>query len=331
MTQVVTLLWLGAPALLDAHAAALDAWAAAHQARWDPPGASHVTALERDGAVVEDVEQSLEEARVAGASLDDRRARRALEVAADALLAHPELPEAAWLLASRHRLLAEVVARAHGDATSVRSLMEAAYALEGARARQVEAAAPEPPTPASVTVRARGLRAGQSLWLDGLAVSSEFHAAPGQHQLRVERDGVTVWAAWIEARGAKTQINVAAPDAEPCSDVDLAGVKAARGGLDVPASVRCEEWIAARPGARGSVWIASCAGPRCGAETSWRAVSLPLAPTPIAPAARGGPTWVTWTLLGATAAAFGTVLLWQAGAFGEEPTPPPRWQYQGPH
>src|SRR5687768_10909269 len=103
MSKAIVLLWLGtgSPAAFDAD---LDGWARARFARLEAPPADAPEGLAYDEAIVQAAEESIEQARIAAASLDVATATKRLAETDELVRKHPELPQAAWLMAERLRV-----------------------------------------------------------------------------------------------------------------------------------------------------------------------------------------------------------------------------------
>ena len=136
VTFTATSVWLapGGEAPGDAARRALTAWARAHDVTLAEPTAGEPRALAVDLAVADSVELELERAREAVAAQDADTAERALSRAEGELRAHPELPQAAWLLAEvergwavRHTRVAPV------DAERAERAWQRAAGLDGGR------------------------------------------------------------------------------------------------------------------------------------------------------------------------------------------------------
>src|SRR5262245_20998612 len=84
--------------------------------------------------VVNRIEAAIDEAQTLAASLDEERALELLAGVERELLAHPELPQAAWLMAERHQATAAIRRKQPGGAEEASRLVESARALEGPRA-----------------------------------------------------------------------------------------------------------------------------------------------------------------------------------------------------
>lgn len=273
--------------------------------------------------LVLDVEGRLDEARTLASSLDEERALALLASIERDIVEHPELPQAAWLLAEHHRIAADVRAGDADAAEQAAALSHAAAVLEGSRvapfgSNGASVQAPEP----SLRVRITDLGPRDSLELDGESGGGDRRVAPGVHQLRVLRDGDLVFAGWARL-GAAPELALGVRPLVPCSDEDLAHVGATADAVSVPHPVACAHWFAARP-TPGGLELASCQHAACSGFT-------PLSdPTP---PPREFPAWATAALVGAGAVAAGFVSVWAAGGFEREHAPPPQttFVYRGLH
>jgi hypothetical protein len=320
MIAEAPLVWL-APEAPGAEAQrALDAWAIARGVRLVTPAEPTTAELTLDLAAADRVEQEIEHAREAIAAQDADAADRALARAERELFAHPELPQAAWLLAEVERAWAVRFARvAPIDAERAERAWARAAALDGGRASGVG----EPHAAAAPTVKARILSTTTdvALTLDGVPIAAgAIERAAGAHQIVVTRDGKTAWAAWVTLAEGTV---VALPDfaGVACSANDLARARFVADAIDAR-GVRCPRWIAALPLASlggadsATVRVATCEGDRCGPLLEWRAPRggdfLPVAPPTTT---TRWPVWGTWTLVGAGAVAVGVVAIVASGVF----------------
>src|SRR5215472_14152928 len=218
MAAALTLVWLERePPSVEARSA-LEEWARARGVQLEAPRDVPPPELPVDLTVADKVEDDLEHAHNALAALDADGAERALAHAEGSLLEHPELPQAAWLLAEVSRAWAVRWTRvAPVDAERAARAWRQAAALDGGRASGVgepTGIAPEPAVDATLTLDdAEGTRA----LLDGVAVSpGALHTAAGRHQLVVSRAGVPVWAAWVNVAPG-IEIRAAIPPVAACS------------------------------------------------------------------------------------------------------------------
>lgn len=333
MFGALVVLWLGSDAQLAERRADISAWAHTRQLHAEllrPAAESY------DGRLADEIEALLEEARTLPAATGTPDA---LERAEALLLAHPELPQAAWLLAERYAIEAHALAGS-ADATLARraELGERALALEGVRAVAAgaapwsAAAAAQPHVPAP-----RSPRPHDQVFIDGVVIDGDALAtdaapgrlAPGRHHVRVARAAQAVWSGWITIGPGSAEL---LPDpTTPCSALDLADVAAGSSAPEPAAGVRCGRWAVARPRLGGGVDLAECAGSHCEA---WQPAGSVLRDTPAlasegAALERGWPGWATWSLIGAGALAATGVVLWQVGAFDRD-APGTEFVFTGP-
>jgi hypothetical protein len=321
----VTLVWM-APALAPEpeQARALASWARAHGVRLELPRTETPRAIPVDLHAGDDVERLLDRVRDAIAGRDAEAADRALAAAESTLRAHPELPQASWLMAEVERARSMRFRRLPPlDEEAAERAWMRAEALDGGRLPGVgERAATAHPPDATITLEP--VPAGATTWLDGRATATSSgvvttHA--GVHSVVITWEDVPVWASWVEApAGSSTvHLNVAGPT--PCSSGDLAVGRVA-GGTIAAEHVRCGAWVAAMAGPRpSSVLVATCEADRCGALLEWNTpatANWTWTPPPHPPGS--WPSWATWGLVGAGAVIATSVVLVASGALQAGPT-----------
>jgi hypothetical protein len=322
----VALEWM-APALApDAEQSrALASWARAHGVRLELPGTERPRAMPVDARVGDEVERLLERVRDALAGRDADAADHALAAAESTLRAHPELPQASWLMAEVERARSARFRRLPplDDEAAERAWMRA-ESLDGGRLPGVgERGATAAPAEATITLQP--VPAGATTWLDGRATtprSGVVTTHAGVHAVVITWDDAPVWATWIEVPPGSSTVHLAVTGPPPCSSGDLGLGRVAGGAVDAE-HVRCGAWVAALPGPRpSSVLVATCEADRCGALLEWDApVSANWTWTPPpAHAAGGWPTWATWGLVGAGAVIATSVVLVASGALQSAPT-----------
>jgi hypothetical protein len=307
---------------------ALDEWGRSRGLRLSAPVPTNAVSLRVDQAFADGVEDELEKARDATSALDAEGAERSLARAEGTLRRHPELPQAAWLMAEVERGWARRWASVPPkEPERAAAAWRRARTLDGGR----EPGAGETATTAAdpeVSFELYLDDAGQSeVRLDGhLLPQGLLRRAKGEHQLTVTRRGAVEWAGWIGvAEGVS--IRVAPPAPLPCSSQDLSRVV-----LDEDDSkrvrangVRCERWVVAEPrAAPGELLVASCTMDRCGVPLEW-SLNRVDSPTP-AEIVRGTsrwPAWATWTLIGLGAAAITGATLGIDAAFHAGSSSPP--------
>jgi hypothetical protein len=314
MTQTATLLLLLAGAPTSGERRLLADFARQNHVAFVAPAPTPASSLPGyRGELVLDLEGRLDEARTLASSLDEEHALALLDAVERELLKHPELPQAAWLLAEHHRVEAEVRREDPEARARVTELRHAADALEGPRALAFGATddgTSAGAAPANVTVR--DLTARDSLEVDGQHGGAARLVAPGLHQVRVLRERELVFAAWQEL-GSEPNVTLGVRPIAPCSDEDL-GVDVSGTAPRAHAPVACPDWFVARRAARG-LELARCQASACGAF-------VPLVAS--APEARPFPAWATATLVGAGAIAAGFLAVWAAGGFEHEAAAPPK-------
>ena len=228
------------------------------------------------------------------------------------MLAHAELPQAAWLMAELERCRSARWSRVPPrDAEAADRAWKRAEALDGGRTPGI-VEKPSASRPRAATLRI-GLTGADDVqtWLDGKPVTATVETLAGPHALVVTWSGAPVWAQWIDAPAGSSSIAADAPSAPPCSRADVAQARIVEG--DVRArNVRCPHWVAASPGEQpGEVRLATCDGEGCEPMLRWRAPepwtwTPPTGPKGTAERDRGPgggwPAWATWGAIGAGAA-----------------------------
>ena len=312
----LTLVWLGAHEPDAASSAALQRWAEQRSVRLEQPAPE----ASIDGAasqnVVERCERSLDEARGQLQAGDEEGARTTLGAMERNLREHPDILQAAWLMAERHRLEARI---ARGERPEQAAHWEKlADVLEGKRATafgEPSRTASTAPPQIQLALTVHGARRFDVYW-DGAPSTLDLATAPGEHHLLVMRGARVAWAGWVGVLSSG-HVDVWVPDAPPCAAEDFTGVAVESDArVRVPSAVRCTAWAAAWPGpTRGTVHVAVCAGNGCHASTTLGEAGAP--PIAAKESASGGflPGWATWTLAGVGAAAATSIVLWQSGAF----------------
>jgi hypothetical protein len=282
-----------------------------------------------EAALVERIEAELDEARTLGSSLDEAGALALLDRIEAELLKHPELPQAAWLLAERHRATALIRGRLPEGVADAAALSHAAAILEGRRAptfgEPTSVAASDTPR---VKVRVRGLDPRDRLELNGRHGSHEVELESGRHHVRVLRGGELAFAAFFDWSAATAELDFGVPALVPCSAEDLRDVEGARGFAPAaPAGIACRRWVVVRRSPRG-LELAECAFERC------KSFTLLSAPTPKqreSKRERDFPAWASVALASLGAIGTGSLVLWGAGVFDRrEQAPVTRFVYEGP-
>jgi hypothetical protein len=231
----------------------------------------------------------------------------------------PRLLQAAWLLAERYRLEAQIARSTRTDGAALWDAQ--ADALEGERTPAFGENEPRPNVPAriDVAVAVHGARRYEAFW-DGLRATSRMNIVPGEHHLLVLQGGQVGWAGWVSVLRPGT-VDVWVRDAAPCSAEDLAGLAPAEQPTPL-AGVRCPRWALSMPGpGPGTVRIALCQREQCEPMVTAGPVGDVVVASPPATHSQGFPAWATWTLVGFGAALATSVVLWRAGVFDHnEPT-----------
>jgi hypothetical protein len=320
MEAPATLVWV-APAPPDAdQTRAVSSWALAHGVRLVAPNDEAAPSLTVDPRIADDVERLLDRARDAMVARDGEAVDRVLSAAASTLQAHPELPQAAWLMAEVERARSSRLRRiAPVDEAAAAAAWTRADALDGGRVVGVGEQGAASAAAATLTLPA-GLPPGATVLLDGSAAATgTISTRAGPHALVVVVDGSPSWASWIDAPAGTSSVQVSAPLIPACSKIDVARASTAGESIDAT-GVRCASWLAA-VGDGDGIRVAVCAADHCGPLIAWRA-PLPwtYAPPP-EPSHRGGwPAWATWGLVGASAVVATGVVVLATGALKSAPT-----------
>lgn len=302
------------------------------EARWSarfvavPKGAAPLTFPDYSSELVAEIERLLEKARTQGAALAEDEARAALSEVERLLHAHPELPQAAWLMAERHELAASLADRTR--ASNSAELRKRARALETERAASFgqEPTSLAEPLPA-FRLEIQGPRARDRLEWDGAEQAFPAEVRAGEHQLRVLRDGELLWAGWVSVSPSRPVLELDAARVLACSARDLAGTSDGDARPRTPAEVSCPAWAVLRI-KQGRSEIAICRRSHCG---SWYAAAplVARAADKPRPVAGGVPRWAGYAIAGAGALLITGVTLWQVGAFDRNGSSEPRWVYEG--
>jgi hypothetical protein len=321
-----TLVWIAPDAPDAAATRALATWASVHGVVLQAPRDERPRSLAIDPGIADQVEALLDRARDAIAAREGDAIDRATASAEDLLRVHPELPQAAWLMAEVQRARSTRWRRVlPADPEAAEREWLRAEALDGGRMPGLgeTSAASHPPRAELVLA----LPDPDGARLDGADVPATGLAATraGLHALVVTAEGAPVWAGWIEVPPGRSTLAIDAPAAPPCSSADTA-----RAGLESETvradHVRCARWVAVAPGpAPGALRIATCGASQCGPVVVWRAAAPWTGPSPVAPAAGDGrdrrwPAWATWVLAGAGVAVATGIALAASGAFQAAPT-----------
>ena len=322
---VVTLVWMATEAPDGGQERALASWAHAHGVKLELPRAAKPRAIPVDTRFGDDVERQLDRARDAIAGRDVEGADRALAAAESTLRAHPELPQASWLMAEVERTRSARFRRVPPlDEEAADRAWIRAEALDEGRLPGVgeRAATAHPP---DATVALGPLPAGMTAWVDGRATSARSGVVTtqaGAHTVVLTWEEVPVWASWIEAPAGSSTLHLAVAGPAPCTRGDVNLARVAGGSVDAE-HVRCGAWVTALAGPRpSSILVATCEAARCGALLEWNAPGPPnWAWTPPGEhPRRGWPTWATWGLVGAGAVIATSAVLVASGVLQSAPT-----------
>jgi len=300
LDAATTIVWLGEQAADSQASATLSAWARSRNLVLAAPAGSVPPTIAVDLGISATVEDLLDSARDALTARSGTDVDRALKAAESLLEAHPELPNAAWLMAEierarsvRCRLIAPTDDEAADRAWSRASALDTGR-LAGPGEPTVAAA-----RPATITPEMRASRETQ-VWIDGSPVGpGPIASRAGPHALVVTRRGGPIWASWIEAPPGPSTVALSQLDAAPCSTADLEEAHLA-GGYVSAELARCAHWVAAAPGLTlGAIRIATCQEDQCGPLVDWRPSPVWSQPPPHERERRSGwPSWATWGLVG---------------------------------
>jgi hypothetical protein len=269
-----------------------------------------------DAARADRLEAELEQARTALAALEEQAAAERLERIAAELLAHPHLPQAAFLMAECLALQAQAAPGASVE------LRRRSTLLGGPRAPAFGEAVTAAVATAELEVAIVGPAAGDELELDGQQRGAlrSLRLAPGLHHVRVLRAGRPVYAAFEQLVTDQHELTLPVPQVRPCSYDDLGGVDRARAaqGARLEPPVQCGRWALVRP-EPGGVGIASCGPDSCAPFVHWQRRRAPAPFTPLTVDRERLPSWAGFALAGAGAALATGLLLWQSGALDRGP------------
>ena len=260
---------------------------------------------------------------------DTDASERALARADARVIAHPELPQAAWLRAEVERAWSARFSHlAPKNEERARAAWQRADALGGPR---VAALTETGTAEARPLAHVRFVLPDGELWVDARRVTADTGTlADGPHQVRVVRDGRTVRAAWVGV-GEGTVIDFSQERSTgACSKADFAGVALDPEGTPKTRGVTCPAWVLARSSpTAGTIMVASCERERCTTWLEWRTLNVLPAPEPPAFHKRW-PGWATWTLVGVGAAAATAVTVIATGVL-EAHAKEPRFTNGGVH
>jgi hypothetical protein len=320
-----TLVWIAPEPPDGEQRRAIAGWAASRGVTLVGPAAWRPETLPVDPHIAGDLEDQLDRARDALAGTDGTAVDTELAKAEATLQAHPELPQAAWLMAELDRIRAvrlrqmapidpEGAARAWKRAAAIDGGRQAGMA-ERALVRPEhgpEHAQQEPSSVASVDI-VGAVERGEQAWFDGRPVGRHVETSAGAHTAIVTWEGDPIWATWHDAPPGASSVALVLPTPPPCSTVDVARAHAFAPETHADETVvdaervQCGSWVAALPdpGSSRSVRMALCSGDRCGPVSTWRLPEPWVAPPPpgpvpaVAPAAgKPWPAWVVWSAAG---------------------------------
>lgn len=319
-----TLVWIAPDPPDAAESRAIASWARAHSVTLTPPGDESLPAIPVDLGIADQVEEFLDRARDATAAQEGEAIDRATQAAEDLLRAHPEIPQASWLMAEVLRMRSSRWRRIDpADPEAADREWVRAETLDGGRMPGLgETSAASHPAEAQVTI---DVPDDDAIRLDGASVATTGPLAThaGLHALVVYAGGAPIWAGWIEVQPGSSTLSIDAPALAPCSSADAARAQLAGGAMRAE-RVRCARWVAvARGPAPGSLRVATCEGARCDALLVWSDVQPWAGPAPVTPDKhhdRRWPTWATWVLAGAGVAVAAGVAIAASGALEAAPT-----------
>jgi len=262
MTQTATLLLFLAGELTPGERSALDEFSRRKHVSLSAPAPTRRTPYPtyRHELVLE-LEGRLDEARTLASSLDEERALEQLGAVERDLLAHPELPQAAWLLAEHHRIAADLRRGTPEGARIAEELDRQAHALEGARAPAFGTEPGADFASSAVRIVVRDLDSRDSLEIDGVGGGSERMLEPGLHQARVLRGGELAFAGWTKLTAAG-EVTLGVRPLVPCSSEDLGTISLQGRVVNGTSGVRCPRFVIARREAE-RLEIADCTGSAC--------------------------------------------------------------------
>jgi len=312
MTQTATLLLFLAGELTQGERAALAEFSRQKQLTLVAPAPTpraSFPAYRQD--LVLDLEGRLDEARTLASSLDEERALALLGTIERDLLAHAELPQAAWLLAEHHRIAADLRRAAPDGALAAAELDRRARALEGPRAASFGTELAPEPDGATLRVSIKDLDSRDVLELDGTSGGADRTVTPGVHHARVLRGGELAFASFTTLSSAG-DVTLGVRPLVACSTEDLGGVSLEGRTVRGTGGVRCARYVLARRAA-SRLEVATCTGGAC---TPFTPLKEPRDKT-----VAGLSPWAFAAL--ATTGAVATILLttWAAGGFEREQPP----------
>jgi hypothetical protein len=288
-------------------------------------------ALDPDRAArIARIEDTLRAAR-GPLDLGDRDALPALRIRVAAAYsearAHPEDPEAPFLLGEALRTLARIEDVA-GDPSGARGLRLRADLIDGGRRIGLSEGGPFDATGGAtidLTLKLIDARASTIVWIDGEERDAKKPVSliPGEHHVRVTAQGVTIVAQWITLTASGELPLRGDVATTPCSAQDLASALASPAGFQVG----CARWMRVVE-RKESLEIRVCSATSCGPVSTWSTVPLIHPPATTPSKSVWSSKW-TWIGVGAAAVVGGTITAWRLGAFDRGEAPPPVWRWEG--
>jgi hypothetical protein len=261
----------------DAAARALIAWGEARGISIGVAVQSSVPALKVDPSIADAVEKELTSARDALTRLDVDETEHALVRARALLRAHPELPQAAWLLAEVERgWSARWMRISPTDPDRAARAWQRAAELDGGRAAGIGEADHAKLADVEVTFSSDDDR-GLTVLVDGEPISlGTKRVPPGEHAVVTMRRGRVLWANWVSV---SDQEIVRVPSFRPadCTSDDLEAARLEKRSIYAN-GVSCGAWIAATPWSGSAIRVAQCEGEHCGPWVIWQTHASSLAP-----------------------------------------------------
>lgn len=239
--------------------------------------------------------------------------------------AHPEDPEAPYLVAEALRTLARI--EDVNDPSGARALRARADVLDGGRRIGLSEGGPlDPPkeAPIAVTITLVDASSTTVVWIDGEErdVKSPIAVMAGEHHLRVVTESATLSAEWLTVT-TPTQLTLrGGARRAPCSRTDLSRALPALEGF----MVACPRWARVTP-LKGAIEIRVCGPTSCGPAATWSTMTMVTPQPPHTPSVWSS-RW-TWLGIGAAALVGGTVTAWSLGAFDRPDKPSPVWRWDG--
>jgi hypothetical protein len=304
----------------DASARALAAWAEARGIKIEVAEESSIPAIVVDPAIADAVEKELISARDALTRLDADATEQALVRARALLRAHPELPQAAWLLAEVERgFSARYMRILPTDPDRAARAWQRAAELDGGRAAGIGETDHPKSADVEVTFSSDADR-DLTLLIDGAKISLGTKQVPrGEHAVVTMRRGRILWANWVSFADHEV---VRVPSFRPtaCSTGDLEAARLEKNVVKAD-GVSCGAWIAATPWSGSSIRVAQCEGEHCGPWVVWQSHASSLAPVlpPHRREHKKASPWVAVAAVVLAAAMVTGITLVAAGVFDSPP------------